>query len=268
MSKFLFLTAFFVSSFLLAANTTNQSGQTKAIRALLVAGGCCHDYAQQKRILSEGLAARANVIFDVVHEGEAREHRVSIYQTNSWADRYDVIVHNECFGMVNDDSFVEAITRPHFAGKPAVMLHCSAHSYRTAKTDEWRKLLGVSSFSHEKRRDLEVVALKPEHPIMVGFPQRWQNPDDELYKVEKFWPTATALAQAYGVETKKDHPCIWINEIGKTRVFATTLGHQNSTMQSPVYLDLVTRGLLWSCGKLGNDGKPLPGYEPATPTGK
>ena len=52
----------------------------------------------------------------------------------------------------------------------------------------------------------------------------------------------------------------WVNEFAKTRVFATTLGHANDTMQSPVYLDLVTRGLLWSCGKLDAAGKPLPGY--------
>ena len=32
--------------------------------------------------------------------------------------------------------------------------------------------------------------------------------------------------------------------------------------EQPVYLDLVTRGLLWACGKLGEDGKPLPGYGP------
>lgn len=38
-------------------------------------------------------------------------------------------------------------------------------------------------------------------------------------------------------------------------------GHDNSTMKDPVCLDLVTRGLLWACGKLGEDGKPLPGYE-------
>ena len=31
----------------------------KPIKALLVIGGCCHDYAAQKEILAKGLAARA-----------------------------------------------------------------------------------------------------------------------------------------------------------------------------------------------------------------
>jgi hypothetical protein len=31
-------------------------------------------------------------------------------------------------------------------------------------------------------------------------------------------------------------------------------------MQSPVYLDLVTRGLLWACEKINEDGTPKAGY--------
>jgi len=31
-------------------------------------------------------------------------------------------------------------------------------------------------------------------------------------------------------------------------------------VSDPVYLDLVTRGLLWVCDKLDADGKPKPGY--------
>jgi type 1 glutamine amidotransferase len=43
----------------------------------------------------------------------------------------------------------------------------------------------------------------------------------------------------------------WTNTYkGKTRVFATTLGHNNATVADARYLDLVTRGLLWSVGKL------------------
>ena len=51
-----------------------------------------------------------------------------------------------------------------------------------------------------------------------------------------------------------------MNTYGKARVFGTTLGHANETMQRDVYLDLVTRGLLWACGKLDEDGKPKAGY--------
>ena len=47
---------------------------------------------------------------------------------------------------------------------------------------------------------------------------------------------------------------VWTNTYnGKTRVFATTLGHNNATVDDPRYLDLVARGMLWSLGKLDSE---------------
>jgi type 1 glutamine amidotransferase len=234
----------------------------KPIRVLMVCGGCCHDYEAQKKILSEGIGARANVEWTIVHEGKTRTDRVSIYAEADWAKGYDVVVHNECYGAIEDVPYVEGIARPHFEGLPAVMLHCSTHSYRAARTDEWRQAVGQTSMSHEKSRDLKIEVVAEGHPVMRGFPDGWLDPKDELYKNEKLWPELVPLAKAYGVETKKDHVVIWTNTYGKGRVFGTTLGHSNATMQDPVYLDLVARGLLWACDKLDENGKPKPGYGP------
>ena len=40
------------------------------IHALLITGGCCHDYGAQLKILTEGISARANVIWDIHYEGQ------------------------------------------------------------------------------------------------------------------------------------------------------------------------------------------------------
>ena len=263
-----FLRAAAAASFLALASSLLAADVPKPIRALMVCGGCCHDYTNQKRIISEGVTARANVEWTIVHE-EAPEktnerlHKVSIYLKPEWWRGYDVVVHNECFGAIEDVAFVEGIAAAHKAGVAGVFLHCSSHSYRAAKTDEWRKAIGITSTSHEKNRDLLVKNLKPEHPVMKGFPAEWLNPKDELYKNDKVWDTATPLAQAYGEDTKKDHFVIWVNQLEKGKTFSTTLGHNNSTMESPVYLDLVTRGLLWATDKLNADGTPKAGYGPA-----
>ncbi len=255
----------FLSLLILSPLPIRAEDPPKPLRALMVAGGCCHDYEKQKTIISAGVSARANVEWTIVHEGgDSREHKVSIYANPDWAKGYDVIVHNECFGKVEDVAFVENIARPHFEGVPAVMMHCSTHSYRAAKTDEWRQAIGQTSMSHEGNRDLEVKVVATEHPVMKGFPNPWLDPKDELYKNEKIWPGLVPLAQAYGVETKKDHVVIWANTYGKGKIFGTTLGHSNKTMEDPVYLDLVARGLLWVCGKLDDSGKPKPGYGPAS----
>ncbi len=255
------------ASFLGAAEPTERP---KPLHVLLVCGGCCHDYEAQKKILSEGIAARANVEFTIVHEGiptpkdDGRKTRVSIYEKPDWWKGYDLILHDECFGFVNDDAFVENIAAAHKAGVPAVLLHCSSHSYRAATTDAWREVVGITSHSHENKHDLEVQVVKADHPVMKGFPATWNDPQDELYKNEKIWPNTVPLAQAYGVDTKQNHVCIWVNTLGTARIFTTTLGHSNEIVSSPVYLDLITRGLLWACGKLNDDGSPAAGYGPAT----
>jgi hypothetical protein len=248
-------------------NTASAGAKQAPLRALMVCGGCCHDYTNQKKILSEGITARANVEWTIVQEdapkgADERSHRVSIYEKPEWWKGYDVIVHNECFGAIADNAFIEGITAAHKAGVPAVFLHCSSHSYRAGTTDEWRKAIGITSRSHEKNRDLLVKNTKPEHPVMKGFPAEWLNPKDELYKNEFVWPTCVPLAKAYGEDTKQDHQVIWVNTYGNTRTFTTTLGHNNATMAAPEYLDLVTRGLLWTCGKLTDAGQPTAGFGP------
>jgi uncharacterized protein len=233
------------------------------IRALLITGGCCHDYEGQKNILPNGISARANVTWDILHEGgDSRTHQVSVYHQPGWSKGYDVVVHNECFGQVNDLEFVNGIAREHYKGTPAVVIHCTLHSYRAAQSEEWRRFLGVTSVRHEKHRPLDVKNLLPEHPVMKGFPESWKTPNGELYIIDAIAPTATPLARAYGVDTQKDHVVIWVNTHGKARVFGTSLGHHNVTMNHPLYLDVVTRGLLWSVDKLDENGKPKPGYGP------
>jgi type 1 glutamine amidotransferase len=55
---------------------------------------------------------------------------------------------------------------------------------------------------------------------------------------------------------------VWVNDFHGTRVFSTTIGHNNATVAAERYLEMVTRGLLWASGKLDSDGKPAPGYGP------
>ena len=230
------------------------------IRALMVCGGCCHDYEAQKKILSEGISARANVTWTIVHEGTDRTHHVSIYTNADWAKGYDVVLHNECYGFVTNVAFIEGIVRPHHdGGIPAVMLHCSAHSYRNTTTDEWRKLLGVSSYKHGAKHAFEIVNLAPTHPVMKGFPEKWQDFPDELYQLKQLWPTCASLGKGVS-SAEAEQTVVWVNTYGKARVFGTTLGHSNETMSDKVYLDLVTRGLLWACDQLETDGKPKAGY--------
>jgi type 1 glutamine amidotransferase len=251
----------------------------KTIRALLVTGGCCHDYERQKKILSEGISARANVEWTIVHEGEGPKkdgtrHQVSIYKNADWAKGYDVVVHDECFADVRDEAFIEGILKPHREGVPAVMLHCAMHSYRSKgypQKTPWFELTGCPSTSHGPQAPIAISFVDKQSPITRGL-EDWSTKNEELYNnsAGKLLETARALArgkQTYkrrnGPEQTDEAVVAWTNTYaGKTRVFATTLGHNNDTVGDARYLDLVTRGLLWAVDKLDEQGRPKPGYGP------
>lgn len=254
-----------VASLMLTSAVSLQAeDKPTGLKGLLITGGCCHDYENQKRIITEGMSQRVNITWDVIHEGgSGKEHKVSVYSDPNWAKKYDIIFHNECFGGVTDDDFVKGIAAAHHDGVPAIFVHCSLHSYRNAPVgaDAWRELIGVTSRSHEKKRGVKAVRVNDGHPVMKGFPAHWQTPNGELYKIEQEWPNCIPLARAYGEDTKKDHTVIWLNTFGRARIFGTSLGHHNETMNNDVWLDVVARGLLWSVDRLQPNGRPMKGYE-------
>jgi uncharacterized protein len=257
-----------------SACTSQAAAPAKPLRVLYVTGGCCHDYNREKVILALGVGARANVEWTVVQEeGQGEKHKNltnSLYQNPDWAKGYDVVVHNECFAADTDPGYIEKVLAPHRAGVGAVVVHCEMHTFRDFKPDNFREFLGVTSRRHGPQHPLDVQVVTADHPVMKGFPGDWKTGDEELYTIEKIWPTATVLATAADkkknpasqwVDTPKQNALIWVNTYGQGRVFGTTLAHANKTFEDPVFLDLFTRGLLWTCGKLDDTGLPKPGYE-------
>jgi len=190
----------------------------------------------------------------IIHEGDGKTtHRHSIYEKDGWADNFDVIVHDECTADVKDLDFVQRILKPHKAGKPAVILHCAVHSYRTAPFPDvtpWFEFTGLQSIGHGAQLPIAITFLDTDSPITKGM-QNWTTINEELYNnsAGQMLPTAHALAR--GKQGKDDFVVAWTNVYNeKTRVFATTIGHNNKTVADPRYLDLITRGLLWSVGRL------------------
>jgi type 1 glutamine amidotransferase len=242
-----------------------QSAETKPLRVLLVTGGCCHDYKNQKDLLKKGIEERLNAEVTQVHtDDKSTKARFEMYEKPDWATGYDVVVHDECSADVKETNYVQNILNAHKSGVGAVNLHCAMHSYRVG-TDAWFAFAGIQSSGHGPQEPITVSFLDM-HPITLGF-TNWTTIKEELYNNLKVFPTARPLARGKqvvrsrdGKERTDDFVVAWVNEYEKGRVFSTTLGHNNATVSDPRYLDMVTRGILWSCGKLGQDGKPAAGF--------
>jgi type 1 glutamine amidotransferase len=235
----------------------------KPIRALLVLGGCCHDYEKQKDILTKGISERANVQWAIAYDPDkGTKHKNPVYDNPEWYKGFDIIVHDECCSDVKDLDVIGGILKPHKEGLPAVFLHCGMHCYRSEgwpKATPWFDFTGLATTGHGAQLPIAITFTDKESPITKGL-EDWTTGNEELYNNSsgKLQDTARALARGKqvsknkeGKESVTDVVCVWTNTYNeKTRVFGTTLGHNNATVSDPKYLDLVTRGLLWSVDRL------------------
>ena len=248
-----------------------SAADAKPLKVLLVTGGGFHDYDQQHLILGAGLSARANVEVTFAHNPDkTTKTKVmwDIYRQKDWGKAWDVVIHDECSAEVTDPEYVGNIIAAHRDGTPAVNLHCAMHCYRWgefqkpvapgADNAHWYEMLGLQSTAHGPQEPIAIDYVDKASPITRGL-AGWTTTKEELYNNIQI---LTAHALAKGTQTvtdkksgeKKDVQSVvaWTNEFGpkKTRIFSTTIGHNNETVADRRYLDLVTRGLLWSCGQL------------------
>lgn len=237
------------STFSLSAADKLYSG--KPLKALIITGGCCHNYKFQSEALTSALKKVADADVTVVNEGgTGTRAEIDLYKNADWAKAYDVIIHNECFADTTNEDYIRSITAAHKAGKPAMVIHCAMHTYRSVKFDDWREFLGVTSRMHDHMSNYPVKPVARDHPIMKGFPENWITPKDELYIIEKVWPKTTPLATSVSEKSGKEQPVIWVNDYNGTRVFGTTYGHSDDTFRDPVFMNLLGRAFVWSAGKL------------------
>ncbi len=256
--------------------------EVKPLRVLLLTGGCCHDYTKQKDILKQGLEARANLVVDQIHTEipagtSATKPPLPIYGNPDYAKGYDVIIHDECAADINDPAIIKAVLAPHRAGIPGVNLHCAVHCYRIGNPGEsatagseralWFDYLGLQSSGHGAQKPIAISFTEKHSGITQGLAD-WSTINEELYNNIQIFPTAKPLAHGQqtvenkdGTKKENDSVVVWSNDYHGTRVFTTTIGHNNATVEDGRYLDMVTHGLLWACGKLDDNGHAKPGYE-------
>ena len=254
----------------LATFVLNAADGPKPLRVLLITGGCCHDYAKQKDILKDGLEARAYVEVTQIHTNDkSTKPPLAILGNPEYAKGYDVVIHDECAADISDPQTIKDVLAPHRGGLPGVNLHCAMHCYRIGNAGQkaaagsersmWFDYLGLQSSGHGAQLPIKINFSNKDHAITAPL-TNWTTINEELYNNVQIFPTATPLArgtqtlkQKDGTEKDVEYVVAWANQFGNARVFSTTLGHNNQTVSDSRYLDFVTRGLLWSCGKLDKE---------------
>lgn len=252
----------------------------KPIRALLITGGCCHEYGLQKDLLKTGIEARAQIVVDQIHtDDNSGKPPLAIFGRPDYARGYDVVIHDECAADFRDPTLFDTVLKPHLDGTPGVNLHCAMHSFRFgdfakpvargAENSRWYEYIGLQSTGHGPHEPIAITFVSKDHPITRTLSD-WTTINEELYnnvqildgkplakgkqivKHNKRQSDGTTTEETQIVETV----VAWTNEFGpkKTRVFSTSIGHNTATVADGRYLDLVTRGILWATRRIDEPG--------------
>lgn len=233
------------------SSTTLAQDKSAPLKALLITGGGFHNYKALNPVKTEKISELANITFDV-------KYGLDVLKDPSFAKGYDVLIYNFCFANEKNMDLIANALKATRDGKPTVMIHCAMHTFMAS--DEWTDCCGMRTRKHDPYRAFSVLKVNKDHPIVQTLPDEWPTPGDELYQTIQLGERSTALLKGKAPNAKEDHIICWVSQYGQGKVFATTLGHDLKTVNLPEYHKLLASGILWSAGKLGKDGKPLPGY--------
>lgn len=113
--------------------------------------------------------------------------------------------------------------------------------------------------SHGAEYPFLITSRAPEHPIMKGLPMEWMHTQDEMYeRMRGPFENATILATAYAdvegnsppwnpkVKGMGQHvPTLMAINYGEGRIFHTTLGHFDYSMECAGFITVLQRGAEW-----------------------
>jgi uncharacterized protein len=136
------------------------------------------------------------------------------------------------------------------AGKGLLLVH-PALWYNWNDWPEYNRVLaGGGARGHDKFGEFEVKVTEPNHPLMLGVPQKFMIAD-ELYWFEPD-PQGTpiqVLATAHSLQKNKTYPMIFVVKHPKARIAGITLGHDGKAHEHPAYQQLLRNSLNWASGK-------------------
>jgi hypothetical protein len=160
---------------------TPASTPTPPINAMIITGGCCHDYTGQSKVLMDTLNAVMPINWTVVQGMAALpDGRLPLFDNSNWARGFDIVIHNECWA--NGDLPAQVVQNITNAGVPRMFFHCALHSYRVMTNDAWRELIGITSRRHTPSHNI-MLKWADNDPITAGLPP-FVTPIDELYVVD------------------------------------------------------------------------------------
>jgi hypothetical protein len=143
------------------------------------------------------------------------------------------------------------------SGKAFMAMHSGSDTFHGFAP--YIEMLGGEFKTHGAQVTIECINEERQHPATRHFGESfWVN--DEIYQFTNFH-----RAGVHGLLTQDkhpntgmpgDYPVSWCKQVGKGRMFYTSLGHREDVWENQSYQKHVTGGIRWALGLERGDAKP------------
>jgi type 1 glutamine amidotransferase len=148
------------------------------------------------------------------------------------------------------------------AGGAFAGTHCATD---TLYTTPYGQLIGGLFQTHPAQQKVKLKVEDPKHPAAKGFKDdddyfdEWYIFRDEPYSRDKLHVILSIVPDTFKpnqVRKDNDYPISWCHEVGKGKVFYTSMGHRRETWRDPKFQDSLIGGLKWALGEAKGDATP------------
>jgi type 1 glutamine amidotransferase len=256
--------------------------RAEPIRVLVLLGGEYHPYEAGSKMMIEAASKRLDIKADFVRidnppEGFPKAEKatipsnIAILADPDLNEKYDVIL---AYNQSNWVKITEQQMEGHLSfvrnGGGLVAVHSTTETFQT--NPEYVRMLGGSFVKHEPYREMHIMRIEGDHPILEGI-KNFDIMDEFYYHDQCDLEDKHVLLVCQSPDDQRVHPIAWTKTYGKGRVFFTALGHSVESCSNPSHLRIVTQAIAWVTGRqlaesgfidLYN-GKDLSGWEMTGP---
>ena len=253
--------------------TGPQADAAEKLKVLIIDGQNNHEWQKTTPLLDQMLQKSGRFVADVATAPKSGEDMKSFRP--KFAD-YDVVVSNyngDRWPQETEADFVEYLKN----GGGFVSVHAADNAFAT--WPEYNEAIGLGGWfgrdeksgpyvyykddelvrddspgrcgGHGQQHEFIVRTRNAEHPIMKDIPERWLHAQDELYDTlrgpaKNMMVLATAYSDPKTGGTDRDEPSLMVLDFGKGRVFHTTMGHADYSMDCVGFITTLLRGTEWA----------------------
>lgn len=217
--------------------------------ALIISGGRdytdpWHPYAETSQRIAGILEAEDCTTLVTDRVADAAFHDADLLVINAW---------NHDRASDGDAGLRAGIAAHLGAGKPLLVVHCSAMLFSAppeSAWDDWEEIVGAlwvrGTSMHPEFGEAQVRVETDRHPIVAGVQDFTVL--DERYSFLRVAPEVEPLAW-HELDGGR-HPLLWAHTYRDARVVYDALGHDTRSYDSPERRELLARSAAWLLGEL------------------